>query len=276
MKNKIGVDLGGTNMRVGVVANGRIIEKEIIPCPAQADKMTVVNTLADLIAKYITPETEGVGVGVPTLVDSRTGTVYRATNIPSWDEVPLRDLLTERLGIKVEINNDANCFALGEKQFGAGRDLDSMVGITLGTGTGSGLIIGGKLYCGRNTGAGEIGEMPYRDHNFEYYCSSPFFVREYGCTGAEAAEAARAGDSRAQAIWDYFGRNVGCMLKALLNAYDPDGFVFGGGISSAFDLFEPAMMKELSTFWYAPALKGLVIARSELDEVAILGASALV
>ena len=66
------------------------------------------------------------------------------------------------------------------------------------------------------------------------------------------------------------------MLKALLNAYDPDGFVFGGGISSAFDLFEPAMMKELSTFWYAPALKGLVIARSELDEVAILGASALV
>ncbi len=273
---KIGIDLGGTNMRIGLVDGDNIVRKEIIPCPAQEPEQVVVDALIGLISKYITPALKGIGIGVPTLVDAERGIVYNATNIPSWREVHLKEILERRFGIPVAVNNDANCFALGEKRFGAGRDVSSLVGITLGTGVGAGLVLDGRLYCGRNTGAGEVGELPYRDSNFEAYCSSGYFVREHATTGKEAAVAARAGDQQALAIWQDFGTNVGRLIKAVMFAYDPDAIVLGGGIAGAFDLYRDAMLAEVATFPYAESVRHLSITTSHLADVAILGASALV
>ena len=273
---KIGIDLGGTNMRLGLVDGSTIVRKEIIPCPAHEPEQVVIDTLVALIAKHITPSVTGIGIGVPTLVDAERGIVYNATNIPSWREVHLKDILERHFGIPVAVNNDANCFALGEKCFGAGREVSSLVGLTLGTGVGSGLVLDGRLYCGRNTGAGEVGELPYLDSNFEAYCSSGFFVRQYATTGKDAAVAARAGNPEALEIWKTFGINVGRLIKAVMFAYDPDTIVIGGGISDAFDLYKDAMLAEVATFPYSESVRHLSITPSRLADVAILGASALV
>lgn len=273
---KIGIDLGGTNMRIGLVENGTIIAKEIIPCPAKESAETVIETLAGLIGRTLTSDVDGIGIGAPTLVDASKGIVYNATNIPSWREVHLKEILEKRFGIKTEVNNDANCFALGEARFGVGRGCGSLLGITLGTGVGGGLVINGKLYCGRNTGAAEISDLPYLDHNFEYYCSSGFFVREYGITGKDAADAARKGNKNAIEIWNVFGSHVGQLIKAVMFAYDPEAIVFGGGISSAFSYFAPSMRTVMATFPYQQSLRNLRLEPSRLTDVAILGASALV
>ncbi len=272
---KIGIDLGGTNMRIGLVDAGQIVEKEIRPCPAKESEEVVLDALTALISSHLTAEVSSIGIGVPTLVDAEKGIVYNAVNIPSWREVHLKKILEDRFGIPVAVNNDANCFALGEKLFGAGKDARSLVGLTLGTGVGSGLVLDGRLYCGRNTGAGEVGELPYRDSNFEAYCSSGFFVREYATTGKDAAEAARRGDSAALAIWQDFGTNVGRLVKAVMFAYDPDAIVIGGGISDAYSLYSEAMLAEIATFPYAESVRHLTIGPSRLADVAILGASAL-
>lgn len=273
---KIGIDLGGTNMRLGIVHGEEIVKKEIIPCPAKESAEAVLETLCGLIERNMRPSVTGIGIGVPTLVDSERGIVYNATNIPAWKEVNLKQALVNRFALPVEVNNDANCFTLGEARFGCGRGHASVVGVTLGTGVGGGIVIDGKLYNGRNTGACEIGELPYRDHNFEHYCSSVFFEREYGVSGREAAESARSGSDEAKAIWNEFGDNFGHLLKAVMFAYDPEVIVIGGGISSAYPLYAEAALKVVSTFPYSASLNNLTINVASLADVAILGASALV
>ena len=188
---KIGIDLGGTNIRVGLVENGSLVRKEVVTCPSKATYEEVLGRLEGLIDRVMCPEVAGIGVGVPSVVDSEEGIVYNVANIPSWTEVPLKRLLQERFSVPVYINNDSNCFALGVKLFGEGRKYRNLVGMTIGTGVGTGIIINGELYSGQNTGAGEIGSLPYLSHDFEHYCSSGFFVRYYNLTGKEAAEKAK-------------------------------------------------------------------------------------
>lgn len=273
---KIGVDLGGTNMRVGLVENGAIIKKEIVSCPSKATHEEVLDRLESLIDKVMCKDVEGIGVGVPSVVDSEEGIVYNVTNIPSWTEVPLKHLLQQRFGVPACINNDSNCFAWGVKLFGEGRDYQNLVGITVGTGIGAGIVINDKLYCGRNTGAGEIGSLPYLSHDFEHYCSSSFFVSYHNLTGVEAAAKAKAGDAEALKVWNEFGSHLGELMKAVLFTYDPEAIVLGGGIASAFALYKHAMHRAMQTFPYQETVKRVRIFVNGIEDVALLGASALV
>lgn len=272
---RIGIDLGGTNIRVARVENGMIVAKVTASCPAKEDEQTVLHALEKLIGQLICPEVESIGIGVPSIVDSKEGVVYNVANIPAWKEVPLKQLLEARFGIPVYVNNDSNCFALGVKNFGEGKPYSDMVGITLGTGVGSGIVINGRLYNGRNTGAGEIGSLPYLEHDFEHYCSSSFFVRYYGLTGKEAGSKAAEGDVRALGIWTEFGTHLGNLMKAVLFTYDPEAIIIGGGIASAFRYYEQAMWKVLHTFPYLETVKNLQIIVSQRGDAALLGASAL-
>lgn len=273
---KIGIDLGGTNMRAGLVKEGIIVDKEIVPCPSLATEEEVLLCLERLIHRVMCQEVEGIGVGVPSVVDADEGIVYNVTNIPSWKEVPLKRMLEKRFSVPVCINNDSNCFALGEKRFGEGRAYRNMVGITIGTGIGAGIIIDDRLYGGRNTGAGEIGSLSYLEHDFEHYCSSGFFVRYHGLTGKEAAEKAISGDVRALKIWKEFGSHLGELMKAVLFTYDPEAIILGGGIASAFAFYEQSMNEAMLGFPYAETVKQVKILVSRIEDVALLGASALV
>lgn len=273
---RIGIDLGGTNMRVGLVKDGLVIKKEIVPCPSQADEKEVLDCLENLLERMMCPEVESIGIGVPSVVDAVEGIVYNVANIPSWKEVPLKRLLEEHFSVPVFINNDSNCFTLGVKQFGQGRQFRNMIGMTIGTGVGAGIIVNDELYGGQNTGAGEVGSLPYLSHDFEHYCSSGFFVRYYGTTGKEIAVKAAAGDVQALKIWKEFGLHLGELMKTILFTYDPEAIIMGGGIASAFAYYESSMWEAMQTFPYAETVKRVKILVSQDEDAALLGASALV
>ena len=179
---RIGVDLGGTNVRAGLVKDGHIVRLLSEPCKADRPEGEVVDHIASLIGELMQPEVSRIGIGVPSVVDAARGIVYNVVGIPSWREVYLKDLLEKRFSVPVHVNNDCNCFALGVCRFGEASAFSDVVCVALGTGVGAGVVIGGKLYCGRDTGAGEIGSIPYLDRDYEYYCSSRFFVGRT-CTG---------------------------------------------------------------------------------------------
>ena len=272
----LGIDLGGTNVRVGQLSDGKLINKIVEPSPGQMPLEESLIYLKDQINKMFTPEVRGIGVGVPSVLDSETGVVYNVANIPSWVEVPLKEILESEFKVPVYINNDSNCFALGEKKFGEGRPFKHMVGVTLGTGVGAGIIINHHLFGGSNTGAGEVGCLPYLDATLEDYCGSMFFKTHHNTTGKEAAEKARNNDPAALAVWKEFGIHMGRLVEAIVLAYDPEAIVFGGGITAAFPLFESAMKEAMSNFPYPKSMEKLQIRISTNPDIAILGAAALV
>lgn len=273
---KLAIDLGGTNIRIGQVVDGEIVGKRAIPCPSKESYEEVLLHIETLIEEMMTPEVEGIGIGVPSVVDAVQGIVYNAANIPSWKEVHLKEILERRFSVPVFVNNDANCYALGEKLFGEGVPYRDVVGLALGTGVGSGIIIDGKLYNGRNTGAGEIGSLPYLDSDFEHYCSSDFFLSHYQLTGKEAALRAAQGDPAALQLWQVFGSHLGNLMKAILYTYDPEAIIIGGGIASAFPYYAPAMWASMGDFPYGETLKGLQVLVSKKADISMLGASALI
>ena len=185
----------------------------------------------------------------------------------------LKERFDNRIGVPVSVNNHCNSFAQGVCHFGEAHGYRDVVCIALGTGVGAGVVIDGRLYCGHNTGAGEIGCVPYLDRDYEYYCSSRFFVG-HGTTGKQAYERALAGDPRALALWREFGGHVGRLVMLALYAYDPQAIVFGGSIAHAFGFFREAMYERLREFPYAKTVESLHICCSHIEHVGLLGASA--
>lgn len=272
---KLAIDLGGTNIRIAQVGGNIILQKKAVTCLSDGKEEEVLSQLYMLIDGMMTSHVTSIGIGVPSVVDHKKGIVYNVMNIPSWKEVHLKDLLQEKYGVPVAVNNDANCFALGEKLYGEGIDISNLVGVTLGTGVGAGIIINNELYCGDNTGAGEIGSLSYLDADFERYCSSAFFIQNHQTTGKEAFERAVAGDVNALEIWNELGKHLGQLVKAILFVYDPTAIVFGGSISAAFPFFIDSLKKNISDFPYEKSLKNVHLLCSKNIDISILGASAL-
>lgn len=271
----LGIDLGGTKVAAGKVRAGKLERHLERAISAHAAEDVVLRELFDAIDEVFDDDVMAIGCGVPSVVDLGRGVVYTVENIPSWREVHLRDLLEERYRVPAWINNDANAFALGELRFGKGRGHRNLVGLTLGTGLGAGVIVDGRLYSGTNGGAGELGVIPYREHTVEYYCAGQFFRRETGLEGEALFRKAQGGDPEAQRSFDAFGFELGHAVMIALYAYDPEIIVFGGSIRSAFSLFEPGLRRRLADYAYQHALGRLLITCSELEGAAILGAAAL-
>jgi glucokinase len=273
--NILGIDLGGTNARAGVVRSQRLGEVSAIAIDPQGTVEEVLEQICSLIDRTKHSELHGIGIGVPSVVDLETGVVYDVQNIPSWKQVPLQTILEDRYGLPVLINNDANCFALGEKHFGKGVGHSSLIGCIVGTGFAGGIVIDGKLYPGSNCGAGEFGMIPYLDGILEHYCSGQFFPRRVGQTGEEVFRRAVAGNPEAVKAFAEFGRHLGEGIKTVLFTYDPELIVLGGSVRKAFRFFQEAMWESIRSFAYSKSLTSLQIELSELDHVAILGAAAL-
>lgn len=272
---RLSIDLGGTNIRIAQVEKGRCINKASVLCKAQHDANTVLNQISQLIEEFINEDVDGIGIGVPSIVDSKKGIVYEVANISSWKEVPLKDILEEKFNVPVSINNDSNCFALGESMFGEGKPYNNMVGVTIGTGIGMGIVINNNLYTGQYVGAGEIGSLPYLDSDYEHYCSSFFFKNLHNTTGEEAVKKAEANDKDALQLWHDFGTHLGNLMKAILFTYAPEAIVLGGGIVAAYPYFKESMEKEMQSFPYKIILNNVNIIVSSKKDVSLLGASVL-
>jgi len=272
----IGVDLGGTNIRAGLV------EGDVITSINQAlliEKESLHKTISQLIstiAPLVTPGVKGIGIGVPSVVDIDKGIVFDVVNIPSWHRVELKKILETEFNIPVCINNDVNCFALGEHRYGEAKSFSSFVAIAIGTGLGAGIIIHNALYSGNNCGAGEIGSLPYLDKNFEFYTSSSFFESVYSTTALEAHLAALQGSSEALDIWNKYGIHIGNVIKAVAYTYDPEAIVLGGSISKAYAFFESTMKESMNGFQFPESFRKLKILRTKVENIALLGAAALV
>ena len=271
----LGIDLGGTNVRAGLVEDDNIIKIKSLPLKKNCSSEDVLEDIYSLINHYAADGILGIGVGVPSVVDVEKGIVYDVQNIPSWKEVPLRHLLKEKFNVPVYVNNDANCFAAGEKYFGKVKSYKNIVGLILGTGLGAGIIINNKLYECRNCGAGEFGMIPYKNKNFEYFCSGHYFTDEFVTTGKDLFIRAKKGDAAAIEIFSMFGTNLGEVIKVIMYSYDPEVIVLGGSVSKAYEFFEPEMRKSISEFAYSNSIKNLKIEVSEIENISVLGAAAL-
>ncbi len=274
-KNIIGVDLGGTNIRAGKIIDIKISHLAKAPTFSKGSVEEVLDQIYSVIDECFDDETVSIGVGVPSVVDVEKGIVFDVVNIPSWKVVPLKEIVEKRYKVPVFINNDANCFVVGEKYFGKAKLYRNIVGVTLGTGLGCGLIFNNKLYEGSNCGAGEFGNIPYLAHNVEYYCSGQFFTDEKGVSAAEIFSKAKKGDTESLQLFEEYGFHLGQALKSILYAYDPDIVILGGSVSLAFDFFKDAMFHALQDFAFSNVLANMKIDISILENSAIFGAAAL-
>ena len=155
----IGVDIGGTKISAALVIDGKITKQHSCPTPGDQPVETVINAIKHCIESIFDTEALGIGIGVPGLIDLENNYVINVVNIPKWNKVPLKGILEKSFNKLVVVNNDANCFALGEKHYGKGKFYKNFVGVTLGTGLGAGIVINDRLYSGSYCGAGEFGMM---------------------------------------------------------------------------------------------------------------------
>lgn len=272
----LGLDIGGTGIKGGVLVKDHLEDVRSIPTPAKESKEFILETIALFIESYMGYDITGIGIGIPGLVDVEKGEVLGLANIPAFQHVELAKFLENRFSKPVFINNDANCFAIGVHKFGVGKSFKNLVGITLGTGVGAGIVINGHLYSGISSAAGEWCSAPYLDYNFEHYCSGKFFHHYHDSKPKLLAKRAKAGDPEALKAFEEYGRHLGELIKHILYALAPDAIVLGGSIRKTYPLFEASLKKSLSSFAYPTVLEHVKILLSELDETAIHGAVALV
>jgi glucokinase len=273
--NIIGIDLGGTNISAGLVIKNELqkISSEKINAKGSAEE--VLQGLFSATDQLMNDSVNAIGIGVPGLVDHQKGLVFDVINIPSWKEVPLQKWMEERYHVPVKINNDANCFAIGEYYFGKGKDCNSMVGLTIGTGLGSGLILNKKLYSGKFCGAGEFGMIDYLDKCYEYYCSGQYFKNLYQIDGEVVFENARQGNAEAIRMYEEMGAHLGNAIKMVLYALDVEMIVLGGSVRHAYPYFSKTMWQQIKTTAFQKSAEDLRIEISELQNSGVLGAAAL-
>jgi len=277
----IGVDLGGTNLRIAAVsADGRMLDKIALSTRIDLGCDQVVSDMCDAIFRLTAQYRGGgsflgAGIGAPGIIDFDAGVVRKSANLPGWTGYPVRAELERRLNARVFLDNDAHVAGLGEKWLGAGRDVDNMAMITLGTGIGGCLVLNGKAFPGMSGMSGEFGHITIEPEGIPCGCGNRGCAERYASASAiarmarEAIESGEAptlakaaasgaeftpkavydlamqGDAAAQRIFRSFGRALGMMLADIVNVLNLDMYVLGGGVAAGWDAFAPAMFEEL-------------------------------
>lgn len=273
--NVLGIDIGGTSIVGGKIEDGRIVGQSKAGTRASEGGDVSLGVLKSVVAELVDGQTRAIGVGVPSVVDRKTGIAYNVQNIAGWDEVDIRGILEREFGLPVFVDNDANCFAFGEKIFGKGREFSNFVGVTLGTGVGSGIISAGRLLPDANCGSGEFGEVRIGGVKFDDWCGSHFFPDETGMSGAELSVLARKGDAKALKAFEEYGRRLSELIKLIVLVLDPEAVIFGGSIAKSFDFFGDAIRANLADFPYPKSIEKLQILASDSNDSGVLGAASL-
>lgn len=316
MGKRIGIDVGGTNVKIALVdKSGKIIYSNSVPTYAKMGYEYTVNNIKQAI-KDLMKETnttakdiDGIGFDFPGQVDYKTGVVKLAPNIPGWVNVPIAQMIEEEFHIPTRIDNDVRCAALGEMKFGAGQGCENFVCITVGTGIGSGLVINGQLVRGASNAAGEIGHIKLQMKDglicgcgdtgcLEAYASGPSIVamaqdyikggkstkfREMAAAeGGEitpymVAKAAEAGDPVAKRIFAIVGEYIGIGLTSVINLLNPEKVIIGGGVAEAGDLLLNPIRKTIKERAMVVAGSAVEIVPAQLGNSAgVIGASMLI
>jgi glucokinase len=289
--NVIGVDVGGTKILAGVVGrDGTVARHREYPTPKESEA-ALLDGLEAAVRDLLDDSVAGAAFGVPSRIDQRAGVAIGSVNIP-LAEVPLRDEMRERLGLPVAIENDANAAAIAEWKAGAARGTSDMVMLTLGTGVGGGLILGGKPYRGSIGAGGELGHMVIvhdgalcscggRGH-LEAYVSGKAadgVAREAFGPAADAhrlVRLANEGDALAIGLLTEMGRKLGSGISSLVNAFDPEVVVIGGGFAAAGELLLAPAREVMNREVLKPMRDDVRVVRAELGTSAGMIGAAMV
>lgn len=313
----IGVDFGGTYVKLALV---RFSEKSF-----KIEKFSTFHTssynrdalIEQLVIRIIKLKAEstykgnrvrGVGIGMPGRVDFNQGVVFDLTNVPGWKNVRLKEALEHKVKIPVLIDNDANLMALAESKFGAAKGYKNCVCVTMGTGIGGGIILGGKIYRGMNFAAGEIGHMTINENGpicvcggrgcAERYMGNRYILEEIikklrrgakssiteqirgkysNLTLEMVTKAARNKDVFSLLIWQEVGKHMGAVLADVVNLLNPEVIVIGGGVANAGTLILEPIRKVVKERAFQVSCRNLKIVPSKFgDKAGIIGAAYLV
>jgi glucokinase len=306
----IGVDLGGTNLRVALLnSDGVILDKRKEATQASLGWKNVVERLVGAISRQrkiavqLGLDVTTVGVGAPGVIRMEKGVVVKSPNFPDWNNLPLREHLEKALHLPVVIENDANAAALGEQWRGAGRGISSMILLTLGTGVGGGIVLNDKVWHGADGMAGEIGHMTLIPDGrsctcgntgcLEMYASARGIVQSYceelgntasvsethpvlkEVTSEKVYQAAREGDAIAERVMKDMGRMLGIGIANLINIFNPQMIVIGGGVKDAWPLFIGATHEEvMKRAFQVPAERTEIVPSLLGDDAGMVGAAA--
>ncbi len=307
----LGVDLGGTNLRVGLLGGAQVLWKRSVPTEAWRGKEYVLSTMSALIEAALSQARDsgypvaGIGVGMPGPVNPFSGIVNSPPNLPGWGQVPLRDLLADRYRMPVHVNNDANSAVLGEWLYGAGRGHQHLVYVTISTGIGGGVVSEGTLLVGAAGGAAEIGHICLQAQDgapcscgrtgcFEAYASGTAMVRVAKARLAQAgansqlhaapeispatiARAASHGDALALGVLQQSRFYLGVGLANVLTIYNPAVLILGGGVTNLWDELVAPALTAMRNLTFAPGASSLLVTPPTLGpDAGLVGAAALV
>jgi glucokinase len=300
----VGVDVGGTNIKLGIINDaGRVIARSrLVTTHISANKNQLIEAVVTAVKKLISEQKIpikqilGIGFGLPGLVNPDTGMVIFLPNIPGWRNVPLRKIVQSKLRLPVYLDNDVNVIALAEWKYGAGRGFRNLICITLGTGVGGGLILNNSLYRGEGNVAGEIGHMPLNETGPSCNCGGFGCFERYVGNRTLQAKAEKIfkikgiqfpdmykmfhegrNVSQIKKFWQEAGEQIGNGLVGVVNLLNPQLIVIGGGVSNNFKFFAPTVNKVIQRRAMKVQAKMVKIVHAQLDDDAgIVGAQVLV
>lgn len=307
----VGIDLGGTNIAAGIVGeSGKLLHKKSIPTGADRDALAVIKDMAqvamDVVAEngYTMDDVVSVGIGSPGSVDKAKGELVYASNLP-FSHTPMRAEMQKYINKPIYIDNDANCAAWAEAMAGATKGVDDSIAITLGTGVGGGIVVNGKLYSGFNFIGGELGHTVIavdgepcscgRKGCWEAYASATALIRQTKraaeahkdskmwdytkdgkFSGRTAFLAAKDGDKAAQEVVDNYVKYVGCGIANMINIFQPEVLVVGGGVANEGDNLLNPVREYVKKETYAKDIKACRIEKAYLgNDAGIIGAALL-
>jgi len=296
MRYAIGVDIGGTNIKVAHVSeNGEVLKNIIVPTPNTRKESfeQIKNMLTEILKNILKNNIIGIGFGIAGLIDRKNGVVIKSPNIPAINGFPVKGIFEKEFSLPVIVENDANAYAYGEKWIGTGKNLNNFIVLTLGTGLGGGIIYNGELF----EGAVEVGHMVIEPEgrlctcgNFgclESYASGRAIIERaisslekgtesilrkccngnfYKMTPEVIYNSAFEGDNLSREVFREVGRYLGIGIANLVNIFSPEAVILGGGLISALELFIEEMKKEFSKRVLKPLSTGVDILKTTLKE----------
>ncbi|MBI3314412.1 MAG: ROK family protein [Candidatus Omnitrophica bacterium] len=301
-KYVVGVDVGGTNIKLGIVhPRGKVIARTCFATsPFASSKIRLINALAGAVLDIIVQagltkkDIAGIGVGLPGPIDHAAGVVRFLPNIPGWRNVRLRAILGQKTGLPVVVDNDVKLITLAEWKFGAGRGAANMMCITLGTGVGAGLILNNALYRGEGNAAGELGHVPLNEFGPDCNCGGWGCFETYvgnrcltaranrimnarGMTLERMYASAKTGNRKALRFWHETAGHLGNGLTGAVNLLNPRLIVIGGGVSNNHQFLFPTIKAVIRKRAMATQAAMVNITRAQLgDDAGIIGAQVLV
>lgn len=296
----IGIDLGGTNLKIGLIdSKYKIKDRHVLSTKSFHSQEKLISAIVRSVEDIVNgngisrKSILGIGLGLPGPIDVSKGLVHFFPNIPGWKNVRFKSILQARLRLPVSLDNDANLICLAESRFGAGRGLRNIICITLGTGVGGGILIDGKLYRGGSFSAGEIGHIPVNETGPRCNCGGIACLERYignkriierardifkrNISLEELSRLAQNKNKKAKAIWSDVGMHLGIALSGVVNLLNPDAIVIGGGVAGAgkvlFDKVKEIILKRAMSI---PARHVKVLEAKLGNDAGLLGASLLI